>query len=146
MQDLIARPVGHVNMRVWRNGVPEEWGARNFVVGGYAQISALLLGGDFAGNSITQIGFGSNSLPPAVGNTGLSLDAYVKDVDSVSYPRTNQVAFQFSLGQFEGNGIVIAEYGLLTGAGTLYSRLVRAKPMTKDSSMSLTATWTITFG
>jgi hypothetical protein len=146
MQDLITRPIGHVDMRVWRGGVLEEWDAQNFVVGGYAQISALLLGGDFADNSITQIGFGSNSLPPALGNTGLSLDAYIKDVDSVSYPRSNQVAFQFSLGQFEGNGVLIAEYGLLTGSGALYSRLVRAKPMTKDSSMSLTATWTITFG
>jgi hypothetical protein len=139
-------PFGILDLRLARHGrVERHVRLRNLVVVTSKYIHARLLGGATAGNSITQVGFGSTATPAALGNTALSVDAYIKAVDGITYPAANQVAFAISLGTFEANGIVLAEFGLLTANGGLYARLVRAAPLVKDASMSLTATWTLTF-
>jgi hypothetical protein len=139
-------PSGWLDVRVWRDGVLIEhtWDA-NIVVSNARLAHAQLVGGAVIGNSITQIGFGSSSAAPALGNTGLSVDAYIKSVDQITYPFPNQVAFDISLAEVEANGIVLAEYGLLLGNGGLYARRVRSAPLNKDASVRIAATWTVSF-
>lgn len=146
MIECAPAPLGLLDVRIWRHGrLIEHTIDMNMIVVTSKFIHAQLLGGAVTGNSIQQVGFGSTSTPAAMGNTGLSVDAYIKAVDSISYPAANQVAFAISLGAIEANGQVLAEYGLLTGNSGLYARQVRAAPINKDSSVSINATWTITF-
>ena len=123
----------------------ETWESPNMAVMGSGLVNAQLVSGGSGAGPLTQIGFGSNAGSIAYGNTALSLDAYVKAIDSVSYPQPNQAAFALSLNTFEANGQTIAEYGLLTAGGILYARLVRAAPLIKDESMSFSYTWTLSF-
>lgn len=139
-------PRGSLEVRVWRDGhLIEHTRDDNLIVTGSKFIHAQLLGGMVAGNSVGQVGFGSNAAPAALGNTSLSVDAYVKAVDAITYPSSNQVAFAISLGSLEAQGLSLAEYGLLTASGLLYSRLVRAAPLVKDGSVVISSIWTITF-
>ena len=146
MTDTLAAPTGSLAVRVWRHGVLiEDSLHNNLIVGGSKLIHAQLLGGAVAGNSIVEVGFGSTLSPAAPGNTSLSLDAYTKAVDDITYPLPNQVSFHITLGNLEANGQLISEYGLLTASGALYARLVRSAPLIKDLSMALDAQWTVTF-
>lgn len=139
-------PRGVLEVRVWRNGrLIEHTRDDNLIVDGSKLIHAQLVGGDAAGNSITQIGFGSTATPAAPGNTGLSVDAYIKAWDARSYPAPNQVAFSFSLSELEALGLSLAEYGLFTGSNALYARRVRAAPLAKDQSVSIAAIWTVSY-
>jgi hypothetical protein len=146
MIDRLAAPRGLLEVRVWRDGrLIEHTRDANMIVVGSKFMHAQLLGGAVAGNSVTQVGFGSTTIAAAGGNTALSVDAYIKPVDGIDYPASNQVAFGISLGAFEANGLLLAEYGLLSDVGTLYARLVRAAPMVKDASIVINSTWTVTF-
>lgn len=145
MPDLAPRPVGILRVDIYRGGrLIESDTGDNLVVAGHGPIQAALLAGTGAGKNLAQIGFGSNTAAPALGNTDLSSDAYFKPVDGISFPAANQVAIAFSLGLFEALGIALSEYGLLTSDGTLYARRTRISPLLKDSSIQLTGTWTIT--
>lgn len=146
MDDRLRAPTGWLSVRIWRHGLLiEDIRLPNLIVAGSKLIHAQLLGGIVAGNSVTQVGFGSTLTAPAPGNTALSVDAYVKAVDTISYPMPNQVAFGISLAAVEANGLLLAEYGLLTASGALYSRLVRTAPLVKDASITLQSTWVITY-
>lgn len=116
----------------------------NLVVIGARQTLARLLGGDGANRSVTQIGFGTNGTAPVTGNTSLT-GQYAKALDTISFPNTDRVQFNFSLGVGENNGVAIAEFGLLTAAGVLFARKTRATPLNKDSDLSFTGSWTIIF-
>ena len=105
---------------------------------------AHLLGGDVAQRSVTQIAFGSNGTAPASGNT-LITNAYTKAVDAVTYPAAGQVAFAFSLGSAEANGLAIAEFGLLTAGGQLFARRTRAAALPKDTDLAFSGAWTLSF-
>ena len=140
------QPLGRVLVGLYRDGaLIEDIEGPNLVVSASRFIHAQLVGGSIIGNTIAQIGFGSNSSGAVFGNTNLSADAFYKAFDSISFPNPNQVAFGFSLGTTEANGLLLAEYGLMTASGALYARRVRATPILKDLSISLNATWTISF-
>lgn len=144
MIDRARAPSGVLRVTLFRGGDLIECSVRdNLVVAGHGTIMALLLGSGAAGKVVTKIGFGSSTAAAAVGNTGLSGDAIFKAFDAVTYPSANQVAFQFSLATGEGIGLSLSEYGLLTVDSTLFARQVRAAPILKDASLSLSATWTI---
>lgn len=144
--DTPVAPQGLLEVRIWRDGqLIEHTFDRNLVVVGSKFLHAQLLGGAVAGNSITQVGFGSTAAAADKSNSALSVDAYIKAVDGISYPALNQVSFAISLGLFEANGLLLAEYGLLSNAGTLFARLVRAAPLVKDASISINSTWTVTY-
>jgi hypothetical protein len=135
---------GELALQVWRRGMLLEASVRrNLIVNGAFTVLASLLGGLFTGNNITQIGFGINGTAPVAGNTGLT-GAYMKAVDRVSYPAAGQAQFDFSLGASEDNGVAIMEFGLFTGAGVLFSRLVRPTALNKDTDISLSGSWIIT--
>lgn len=144
--EQFAGPTGHMALRVWRAGILiEDIRISNLIVAGSKLIHAQLLGGVVLGNSVTQVGFGSNTIAASAGNTALSVDAYIKGIDTISYPAPNQVSFAISLGAVEGNGLVLSEYGLLTDSGALYARLVRTSALVKDASIMIQSTWTISF-
>lgn len=144
--DLTQAPTGRLAVRIWRNGrLIEDFEGPNMVVIGSQFIAAQLLGGTVTGNTIQQAGFGSNLTPASFQNNSLSVDAYYKSIDGVTFPATNQVTFALSLGAYEANGNTLAEYGLITGSGMLFARLVRSATLIKDISVTLNALWTISY-
>lgn len=138
-------PQGLLHLDIFRRGkLIEIYEDPNLIVDNYKLIHARLLGGDVTDRSVTQIGFGINGTAPAAGNTSLT-DPFLKAVDAVVYPQTNQVRFDFSLGTAEANGKAILEFGLLNAAGTLYARKVRSAALNKESDITLSGSWLITF-
>ena len=145
--DPAKAPSGHFLLTVRRKGliVPELCvDEPNLIVDVSKTVHARLLGGDVANRSITQIGYGTSGTAPAAGNTGLT-GAFLKAVDSVSYPTSSQVSFAFSLASGENNGMAILEFGLFTAGGALYARKVRSVALNKASDLTLSGTWTISF-
>lgn len=139
------RPSGVLELQIYRRGCHiGEWRGENLVVDNYKVTHARLLGGDTANRSVTQIGVGTNGAAPAAGNTALT-GAFTKALSSTTYPSSNQVRFSFSIGTSEANGMAIMEFGLLTGGGLLYARKTRTAALNKESDISFTGTWTITF-
>ena len=143
--DRIGLPRGILRLDVFRGAeLIESWEEENLIVDGAKTLLSNLLGGTVTGKSVTKIGFGTNGAAPAGGNTALT-GAYVKTVDSVTYPTASSVRFNFSLGGSEANGTAIIEFGLLSGDNTLFSRRVRSSAIAKASDISFTGTWTIQF-
>lgn len=139
------RPSGLFTLQVYRGDdlidVIEE---KNLIVDLSKQIHAQLLGGNVANQSVTKIGFGTSTTAPAAGNTSLT-GQYLKAIDGVTYPLTNQVSFQFSLGTSENNGVSIGEFGLFTAGNVLYARKTRTTAIPKASDLSFTGSWIISF-
>lgn len=143
--DHLRAPSGHFLLKVYRRGLlVERVDEKNLIVDLFKQVHAKLLGGSVAGKSVTQIGFGTSGAVAAPGNTVLT-GAYVKALDTVTYPASNQVQFNFSLGSGEDNPMSILEFGLLTADSTLYARKVRATALNKDTDLSFSGSWTISF-
>lgn len=139
------RPSGLFELRVFRRGrLIEEWAERNLVVDNYKVTHASLLGGDTANRSVTQISVGTNGTAPAAGNTAIT-NPFTKAVSGVTYPTSSQVRFSFSIGTAEANGKAIMEFGLLTAGGLLYARKTRAAALNKESDISFSGTWTLSF-
>lgn len=139
------RPSGLFTLEVFRLGeLIQRFQEENLVVNGAKTGIARLLGGDTANRPITQIGFGTSGTAPAAGNTSLT-GAYLKNVDSVTYPAAGQVSFAFSLASGENNGMAILEFGLFTATGTLYARKTRATALNKAADITLSGTWVLTF-
>lgn len=146
VEDSVLKASGHFYMEV-RNAagdLVDVIDEKNLVVVGSRQTLARLLGGDVADRSVTRIGFGTSLAAAAVGNTTLT-NQYAKLLDSVSYPASDQVRFSFSLGSAENNGVAIGEFGLLTTAGVLFARKNRTTALNKESDLSFSGSWTITF-
>lgn len=138
-------PTGRLSFSVFKNGkLIETFDENNLVVDGAKQVQAKLIGGSVANNSVTQIAFGTSGTAPVGGNT-LITGAYTKALDSVTYPATNQVSFNFSLGTTEANGMAIIEFGLLTAGSTLFARKVRAAALPKDTDISISGSWVISY-
>jgi hypothetical protein len=138
-------PKGVFRLQIFRCGrLIESVCERNLWVVNGSQAVAQLVGGTVTGNSITQIGFGTNGSAPTVGNTALT-GAYTKALGTVSYPASGQVSWVFTLGSTEANGLAILELGLLTAGGALAARKVRATPIYKSSAVTLAGSWTIQF-
>jgi hypothetical protein len=145
LRDALRPPKGHFKLWVRRNGVLVEHVDRpNLIVNGSKQIHAALLGGNVTNNSVTKIGFGQGSAAASPTDTALT-EAYVKAVDGVTYPASNEVSFQFSLATGENNGVPIWEFGLITAGNVLYAHVVRSSALNKDSDISFTGSWIISF-
>lgn len=138
-------PHGLFTLKIYRRGqLIEVFEEKNLIVSNSQQIHAKLLGGAVAGQSVSQIGFGTSLAPAASGNNSLT-NPFMKALDSVSYPASNQVSFNFSLLSSEDNGANIGEFGLFTASGTLYARKVRTAAIPKDTDLSFTGSWIINF-
>jgi len=136
---------GHFNLGVFRRGaLIEIMDEPNLVVNGSRALMAALVGGSVSNNSLTQIAFGTSLTAPASGNTAIT-SSYAKPFDGVSYPVAGSVTFAFSLGSGEANGMAIGEFGLLTPTGVLFARKTRSAALAKDTDLSLSGSWTLTF-
>lgn len=150
LTDKLERaPTGRLFYKVFeRDKLIETVDDHNLIVVGSQQIHARLLGGAVTNQSVTQIGYGTNGTSPVFGNTALT-GSYVKALDSVTYPNTNQVQFNFSLGVAGSDagayGLAISEFGLLTPAGVLYARKTRTAPLNFGPDISFQGSWTISF-
>jgi hypothetical protein len=145
LHDSPRAPTGHFHLEVRRGDeIVEIVDEPNLIVTASTTIHANLLGGNVTNNSVTQISYGTNGTAPVVGNTTITAP-FTKALDGVTYPAANQVAFAFSLATTEDNGVAIMEFGLLTAAGTLYARKVRALALNKASDLSLSGSWVISF-
>lgn len=145
LNDRLPPARGIFTLLVWRHGkLVEEYVDDNLVVDLAKEQMAHLIAGDTTDRFISQIAFGTNGTAPAPGNTAIT-DPYVKAIGAASYPTDHSVQFAFSLDSGEANGKAIIEFGLLTGAGALFARKVRAGAIYKESDLSLTGTWRIIF-
>lgn len=143
--DDVGRPRGEFILNVFRGSeLIEEYRDANLVVDSSKPTLAKLLGGSVTNNSVTQIAFGTSGSLPAAGNTSIT-SPFAKAIDTVTYPASNQVSFNFSLGTGEANGKSILEFGLLTAAGVLFARKVRSSALGKESDLTLSGSWIISF-
>ena len=139
---------GRVLINVYKNGeLIERIEQDNLIVNtGKEMVAALLTGtGTYF---VDSIGFGENTTTPDPSDTELSGSAFIKYLDSATVDTSSGVnaVFTWSLATTEGNGLTIAEYGLLSGTGgILFSRILRTSTIVKDSTINLTGTWIITF-
>jgi len=139
--DLVLR--GELEVGVHRNGLLVDWWRdSNLILEGAREMLAQLIAGDGSGQSVAEIGFGTNGDAPAPGDTSLT-GAHWRAVSGHSYPAAGKVQFDFVLSSTEANGMTIREFGLRTSAGTLFSRKARGA-IEKTDDISLSGTWTIT--
>lgn len=148
--DRFGKPFGELSYDVFRHQrdgskvLIERVREPNLIVDNAKTLHARLIGGDVTNRSVTQFGVGTSGTAPAGGNTVLT-GSFLKAVDGVSYPAANQVSFAFSLASGEANGKAILEFGLLTPTNVLYARRIRTTALNKESDISFTGAWVITF-
>ena len=138
------RPTGLFLLKTFLRGeLVDVYEDKNLVVDNYKLIHSKLLGGQ--AGAVTQFGVGTSATAPAAGNTALT-NQFLKALDSApTYPTTSSVSFAFSLASGEANGLAISEFGLFTAAGLLYARKTRPSPLNKDTDLSFTGAWVISF-
>jgi len=124
-----------------KNGLQTEYHKWDNLVtnDGYAAAAESLAG--VAGAAISHIGMGTDDAEPTVGDTLLT-NVFSVPVTEVSYPANGAVRFHFTVDFFDNVGMNIAEWGLLTSDGRLFSRITRAV-IIKTNEMMLQGTWTI---
>lgn len=145
LADQLIPCSGRLQFEVFRGcDLVETFDEQNLIVVGSKTALSRLIGGAFTGKNITNIAFGTNGTAPGAGNTTLT-GSYSKAVDTITYPASNQVRFAFSLGTTEANGMAILEFGLITADATLFARKTRSAALNKDSDLSLSGSWTLTF-
>ena len=156
--ELTYRVIKHFTDGTQR--VIEEFTQKNLIVDLARVTMAHLVAGDVTnivdgetkGRHITQIGFGTSDAEPELGDTTLE-DPFMKDLDGHEYPEDGRVQFNWSLGRNEGNGTMIAEFGLFSEDGSLFARRRREDPETgealppipKFADISLEGKWTIIY-
>jgi hypothetical protein len=137
--------VGIFTMNVIKNGqVIKCVNEKNLVVNGGRNALAALIGGSGGTDKpVTKIGFGTGTTAAALTDDELT-GLFDKAIDSVIYPQTGAVSFEWALDYAENNGVDITEFGLLCDDDTLFSRKVR-DAITKTSAIRLEGIWTIQF-
>jgi hypothetical protein len=134
---------GEFWMKVYRKGILiEEYEDHNIIVNGARSAVARLISGNGTGKNINRIAFGIGGIAPSPDNTTIT-GAFIKNLTSYSYPVTGQVLFLWDLLTTEANGKGILEFGLLCADDTLFARKTRAKPLEKDSDISIEGRWLI---
>jgi hypothetical protein len=135
---------GCLKVQVFRRGMLiDEWEDSNVIVEAAKSALAMLISGAGTGKVVSKIGFGTSATPPDMADAALT-DAYIRPLNTASYPEPGQVRFYWLLGAEEANGINIAEFGLICADGTLFSRRTRAA-IFKETDISLSGAWTISF-
>ena len=114
---------------------------RNLIVdGGYAAAAQSLAG--VAGAAITRVRVGESTTEPQPGDTAIAAPFETVQITGVDYPDF-AVCFNFSINADTANGINIAEWGLITADGRLFSRLVRDEIIAKTNAIEILGAWTI---
>jgi hypothetical protein len=99
------------------------------------------------GTGITHFGYGSDATATAAGQTAL-LAQIARDTITASTPTSKTRTITYFLGPNVGNGNTIREIGLFSAAvgGSMYARAVLAAEIVKTSSITVTFTWTLSWG
>lgn len=135
---------GDFHIEIFKKGKKVESSTeKNLIVSLGRETVSKLLGGSGSARYVSKIAFGTNGTPAADGDTAIT-GAVTKAVASVSYPDMHSVAFSWTLEESEGNGLSIAEFGLVSNDLTLFSRKTRAI-ISKTSEIRMTGTWQINF-
>ncbi len=143
--DPSQKPRGIFALDIYRRGqLIEHFEDDNLIVTKGRESVVRLVAGDVASRSVVNIGFGTNGTAANPADTALT-GAFVKAIDSHSYPVSTSVQFNFSLATSEAIGLSIREFGLLTSSGILHARKVRGGPLLKDIDISLSGTWTLIY-
>lgn len=122
----------------------ERYFDKNLIVNLAKTTLASLIGGTGgATKNINTIAFGTNGTAPDVADTAIT-GAVTKGMSGITFPEFNSVLYSYSLGLTEGNGVAIAEFGLLSVDGTLFARKTRSV-INKTSDLQFTGTWKIIF-
>jgi len=116
---------------------------KNLITNGGRAAMAGVLGSGNTDLVIAQFAVGTNNAVAQLTDVALTAP-FAKDVDSVTYPASGQVRFDFELSTGEANGKMISEWGLLTGNGTLFSRVVR-DTFEKTVGVRIVGYWIIDF-
>lgn len=101
-----------------------------------------LMGGNIAGEKISQIAVGEGTAAPDVADVGPLTNQFKKAFDTTTYPDANSVLFSWTLTTSEGNGMSITEFGLLNDSDILCARKTRAA-IVKTSAFSIVGSWKI---
>jgi hypothetical protein len=123
--------------------VVEKYEDKNLIVNLAKSTLANLIGAGNGNKRISKIAFGTSSIAPDVSDTVIT-NSISKALDGVEYPEFNSAAFEWSLDYTEGNGINIAEFGLLTVDDSLFARKTRTA-IAKTADLRLTGIWKILF-
>lgn len=144
--DVPQLPRGLFRLDVFHRGVLVETVAAGNLVVDTARTWLSQLAGSLDPNSqVTRLGVGTDGTPAAAGNTTLT-SPFLKALDGApTYPTPGQVQFRFSLAPTEANGLLIAEFALVTAGGGLFARKTRAAPLLKTPDLSLSGTWLLSF-
>lgn len=137
---------GEVQVAVWdaKTGkLLHRFSEHNLVVNLGKKNIAQLLGGSATGKKISKISVGTSNTTPAVTDTAIT-NSFVKAIDAVTYPTDNSVAYTWSLGADDANGMSIIEFGLLNDSNILCARKVRSEAIEKNENMIVTGYWKIT--
>jgi hypothetical protein len=123
--------------------IVDKYEDKNLIVNLAKTALARLLSGGGAGREVTKIAFGTSSIAPDVADTVIT-NAVTKNLDGFTFPEFNSVSFAWTLDYAEGNGINIAEFGLLSSDSSLFARKTRTA-IAKSSDLLLTGIWKIVF-
>lgn len=134
---------GDVRTVITDKGIETVHEGRNLVVTAGREAMAKLLGGGRSG-SLTKFGIGTGSAAAVLGDTGLT-GISLKAITSVAYPAANQVRFTLQLAPADAVGMAIRELGLFFADDMLFSRYVEPGAISKNNTMTITWTWTLTF-
>lgn len=115
----------------------------NIVVSdGLNVITNVITGGS---NYITQMAFGTGTNAEAISDTSLQTQVFVDGMTKTT-ATDNEIAYQYYLASTSANGNDLSEVGLVASDGTLFARTAISPAITKTDSITVTFTWTISFG
>jgi hypothetical protein len=120
---------------------------KNLVVAVGKTILAHRLSGDaaYASHYIAAIKFGTGTVAPAAGDTGLGSAQFSAPV-TASYPATNKARYSAAMDYAEGGSLTYSEMGLFTADAVpkMFSRLLIG-PILKSSAYRIEVDWDISF-
>lgn len=138
---------GRLKIRVFQiiNGMKiliNEFDDHNLITISGLQLIALLLVGAPGNNKITKVGAGDDDTIPHRADTGLQ-NAYIKTLDSYSFPDYNVVQYNFSFDSGDANALTIKEFGLYSQDEQLFSRKLQIPGIPKSADIIIEGEWTI---
>ncbi|WP_302806772.1 hypothetical protein [Cloacibacillus porcorum] len=146
---------GRLVFRVIRDGQIIYTGKDNLIVTSGRNALAKLLGGQ-TGMHVTQVGVGTGGTAPDAGDTGITgavkvnisetrIGTGLEAEDGTIFDDPRVIQFHFVFGIDTAVNMDIFEYGLFCADGTLFSRVVREKPLPKSNTDKIIGFWQITF-
>lgn len=138
---------GTLNVRVYKiiDGIKnliDGFEDDNLITISGLELIAFLLVGHPGNNKITKVGVGDGTSEPGRPDTGLT-NAFIKSINSYSFPSENSVKYRFAFNSGDGNGLLVSEFGLFSGDEQMFSRKLRIPAIPKNSDIIIEGDWTV---